>query len=273
MADTADNPIKKSIFVSKAPPPPTILRGSFVPTPPKPTEGLDHLPTYYPAALTAKTNLIICRAMRKFPVQPEILELCKYVVKELTPVFRDALQNGALRQDEALGRMHDLVYSLLVHNCEPDTRRYELKKEVQRSEEWLTLAEMIAGPHGSNRAPIHSGPNRNQPVSGSVAGDLGEWAESRLPKLRCVASRILAGDTPDILRSEFEPLFAEVIDRLEAWRKKQFFDEAQYKRLTKDALLEYLSAVKQMKASTLNDYIKKYRHKSRVASVADQPRQ
>ena len=132
MADTTDNPIKKSIFVSKAPPPPTILRGSFVPTPPKPTEGLDHLPTYYPAALTAKTNLIICKAMRKFPVQPEILELCKYVVKELTPVFRDALQNGALRQDEALCGCMILWILCWSTNCEPDTAPIRIKKEVQK---------------------------------------------------------------------------------------------------------------------------------------------
>ena len=134
---------KKTVPVSKAPPPPSEIRGRGVIHGPRPTEVLSDLPAYYPATLVARTSVILVQAVRKFPVQTQTLELCKYVISKLTPDFREALQNQVFRQHEAISRMQDLLRSLLVQNC-GDGRRSELEKGVLKSDEWLTLITEIA---------------------------------------------------------------------------------------------------------------------------------
>ena len=137
--------LKKTVPDTKAPLPISDVGGRGAIHGPKPTEVLSDLPVDYPRTLVARTFVIIGEAVRKFPVQTRTLELCKYVISELTRHFREALQNNVFRQDQALSRMHDLLHYLLVHNCDGEWRRSEIRKEVLKSDEWLTLAREIAG--------------------------------------------------------------------------------------------------------------------------------
>ncbi len=156
MTDTANSKSTKRIQISSAPIAcPPVTGGSRGRQQPKPTAIPDDLPPYYPAALIPQTNLVICKAVEKFPAQTQILELCKYVITELRPSFAEALRNQVLRPDEASRRMQELIFSLLEYNCDSDSRRDELKNEVRRSEEWLSLTETIDGSQsgGSNPRP------------------------------------------------------------------------------------------------------------------------
>jgi hypothetical protein len=177
MANPVDSSFKKRVAISNAPPPPTVLSGtSWIPRQPKLTEVLDHLPPYYPTSLNAKTHLIICEAVKKFPLQTSVAELCKYVITKATPLFRKVILESALRQDRALSEVSDLIESLLVHNCDSDSRRYELQKELRRSDEWLRFAKIIAGSrsrrvgpenarqenaHGTEQGKARSGQNQS----------------------------------------------------------------------------------------------------------------
>jgi hypothetical protein len=138
-----DGSPKKTVHLTKAPPPPSEVGGRGVIHGPKPTEIPRDLPVNYPRALVARTFVIIGEAVKKFPVQTQTLELCRYVISELTPHFREALQAKAFQQDQALSTMHDLLHDLVVHNC-GDGKRSEVEQEVRKSDEWLTLAREIA---------------------------------------------------------------------------------------------------------------------------------
>lgn len=146
--------------ISRAPRPITPLGNSWVPPPPQPTAPPDHLPPYYPHSLVSHTDLIICKAVAKFPSQTQVVDLCKYIITELRPHFRRAISENLLRQDVALDTMRKLLECLLVRNCGSSPRRRELEEELQRSQEWLRLAETIArsrpnrsSPKGSKRKP------------------------------------------------------------------------------------------------------------------------
>jgi hypothetical protein len=143
MTDPADRPLKKALFVTQAPPPFRPLGGSSLPRSPKPTAVLDYLPPNYPASLVSDTLLVIGKAAKKFPVQTLIAEMCKYVITMLKPHYRRAILEKTLRQDVALSEMDGLLRALLGKNCESDSRRYELKNELMRSEEWLRLARAM----------------------------------------------------------------------------------------------------------------------------------
>src|SRR5437016_11694285 len=101
---------------SKAPRPPSEVGGRGETHGPKAAEMLSDLPVDYPRILAARTFVIIAEAVRKFPVQTQILELGKYVISELTPLFREALQKKELREDQGLFRMDNLLHYLLVQN-------------------------------------------------------------------------------------------------------------------------------------------------------------
>jgi hypothetical protein len=88
---------KKTVPVPKAPPP--SIGTIHLPTP---TEVLSDLPVGYPRTLVVRTFVIIGEAVRKFPVQTQTLELCRYVICELTPHFRKALRDKVFQQDQAL---------------------------------------------------------------------------------------------------------------------------------------------------------------------------
>ena len=151
-----DDSLMRTVPVTKAPPPVRVVGGHGTVPGPKPTEVLSDLPVDYPRTLLARTFVIIGEAVRKFPVQTETVDLCKHVIAELTPHFRETLQNKVFRQDQALSTMYDLLHHLLVRNCDGEWRRSEIRKEVLRSNEWLALAREMAG-EIDNDAPVKAG--------------------------------------------------------------------------------------------------------------------
>jgi len=131
--------------VTQAPAPPTVVGGlGIASSGPKPTQVPKDLPPYYPDDLRPQTRLILGRAIRKFPIQTQALELCLYVVSELTKHFVAAIQRKTLRPDRGEDRMNELLHYVLVSNCHNDRERFQLEQEARRSREWLTLSEEIA---------------------------------------------------------------------------------------------------------------------------------
>ncbi len=135
---------KKKKFVSQAPSPPHVVRGSYVPRSSKCSLPPDSLPASYPSSLVAATDLIIVNAIEKFPLQSDVVDLCKCVVAELTPLISASIKSGELRQNLAKDRMLELIRLLVVHNCEHQSREYELENEVRSSKEWASLVKAIA---------------------------------------------------------------------------------------------------------------------------------
>src|SRR5579862_5083437 len=82
--DMSDPVNKKKVVVTKAPPPPHDLRGSYISPQPKPAVPPDHLPAYYPQNLIPKTNVIIHQGVKKFRDRTQLVELCRYVIAEMT---------------------------------------------------------------------------------------------------------------------------------------------------------------------------------------------
>lgn len=135
--------------ITKAPRPPIELSGrGCIPPEPKPTQVLTDFPPYYPNDLKVQTTVIIGKALKKFPVQTQTLQLCKYVVSKMTPHFCAAIERKTLRADQALSSMSDLLHNLLVVNCGDSSphaaseKRFRLKQEIENSE-WLKLAKKL----------------------------------------------------------------------------------------------------------------------------------
>lgn len=60
----------------------------------------DFMP-YFPNHLKPKTQVVLAEAIRKFPEQKQTLELCRYVISEMTPVFRAAVEAGTIKPEQA----------------------------------------------------------------------------------------------------------------------------------------------------------------------------
>lgn len=128
-----------------------------MPPRPKPTQMPLDWPPYYPNHLIPQTAKVVAEAVKKFPEQTQITELCESVVSTLTPHFCAAVQGKTLRADLALYRMSNLLDCLLAYNCDDPSERYRLKKKVVNSDEWKKLVDEIA------RVPIAGRP-QGQPV-------------------------------------------------------------------------------------------------------------
>ena len=121
-----------------------LVRTSWVRPKPKPSAAPNYLPPHYPSVLlTAQTDLIICKAVKQFPVQTQVAELCKCADRQLRPHFRRAISENLLRQDMALFEMKELLRHLLIRNCDSDSLRDELTNAVMRSQEWERLAKDV----------------------------------------------------------------------------------------------------------------------------------
>lgn len=142
--------------VPRAPKPATELRPSYGLPEPKASEVPHDPPIYFPRDLWAKTNLILLKAQRAFPLQRQTLELCKRVIADMAPLFTDAVKNGNIKADAVQtrdgGGMEDLLRLLLMCNDDgvksgfgglSDTA-YHLGEQVRKSAEWFAMAEAIA---------------------------------------------------------------------------------------------------------------------------------
>ena len=139
-------PVRRTTVLPK---PPILLsgRGSWIPPKPKPTQMPLDYPPYYPKDLKLQTTVIVGEALKKFPLQTQTLELCKYVVSELTPHFCAAVQRRTLRADKALSSMSDYLHFLLCTNCDDSSshteseKRFCLEQDMKKSDEWVKLAQ------------------------------------------------------------------------------------------------------------------------------------
>lgn len=89
---------------------------------------------------------------------------------------------------------------------------------------------------------------------------IGGWAEERLKEAQSFARLVRSGKPPNSLRDRFSVLFSEVIDKLTEASRKSLFEACQRKGMTVPELMSYIADVKQLEASTLLDYRKKFRN-------------
>jgi hypothetical protein len=148
MAEKDRTEASKLRYVSKAPEPITPLRGTGSSrfSSPEITQTPPDFPSHYPNELNLRTAVIRTKAVRKFPEQRQILELCKYFITEMTPLFCEAVKAGTTRADLVLGDsgMWGLLHSLLVYNCKYDNERYQLEQDLRRSDEWSEFEKATA---------------------------------------------------------------------------------------------------------------------------------
>jgi hypothetical protein len=110
-------------------------------------------PMYFPPDLWSQTNVILLEAKRKFP-QPQILELCEHVIREMTPLFCKAVKAAKISANAALnegfGGMADLLRSICRQNYGSSSlgglsdRASQIFKEIRDSGGWLTFSKAIA---------------------------------------------------------------------------------------------------------------------------------
>ncbi len=119
-----------------------------------PTEVPANPPTYFLSDLWPQTYVLILEARKKFPFQSHMVELCRYIVSEMTPLFCEAVKAGKMKADEVQrengGGMEDLLHSLLAYNDSGigtgfglSNEAFRLGKKVRESDEWLALAKAI----------------------------------------------------------------------------------------------------------------------------------
>lgn len=105
--------------------------------------------------------MIVAEAARKFPVRVQMPELCKYVIAELTPSFRDTVTTGTVKANLALSQMSGLLHELLSLNSDNTNRwmlggpgataasfEYPLEKTLRQSDEWLAFLRAIGDAAG-----------------------------------------------------------------------------------------------------------------------------
>lgn len=124
-------------FTTKAGPPLSPLPGSWPRVPaPEPTQSPGDLPMYYPNGLKVRTLDEIGVAIKLFPHQSQIFDLCRRVISKLTPAFCAEVRAARLRADLAPSHMGDLLHCLLVYNVRNDSERHRLEQDLRGAKEW-----------------------------------------------------------------------------------------------------------------------------------------
>jgi len=117
--------------LTRAPKPITPVRGGSWRPPVLPSESPQNLATYYPNNLKVQTWDVISRAIKEFPQQSRIFDLCRKVLAKLSRALCGEVQAARLRADLAPSLMTDLLHSLLVYNVRDDSERYRLEQELK----------------------------------------------------------------------------------------------------------------------------------------------
>jgi len=143
--------------VTKAPAPPKEVGGFGVTHTPdweKPSRVPHDPPTYFSGNLWPQTNVILLKAQRNFPLQTQILKLCEHVIREMTPLFCEAVNAGKMTANEVLserlGGMADLLRAICQRNYGSSSlgglsdRAYQFFSEIRDSDEWLGFSNSIA---------------------------------------------------------------------------------------------------------------------------------
>jgi ribosome-binding protein aMBF1 (putative translation factor) len=128
-------------------------------------------PLNYPSGLVLPSTVVIGKACAKFPVQTETLPFCKFIVSRLTPHFGAEVREGRMRAELALFLIDELLHYLLVYNCDSDSERYRLEKDIKNSPDWLRLVRKVLAPAKSARLPVRRNeqPTTRQRVNVSLA--------------------------------------------------------------------------------------------------------
>lgn len=139
----------KSRRISNCPPPIRPVGGSgLAPYRPKPTRIPPNPPSYFPSDLWPRTVVILAKAREMFPDETKALELCKYVISKMTPLFCEAVTTGEIGAGAVLseghGGMSDVLHSLLVYSDYHSSDRFRLETEARGTHEWLELAQSIS---------------------------------------------------------------------------------------------------------------------------------
>jgi hypothetical protein len=91
--------------------------------------------------------VILAKAREMFPDETKALELCKYVISKMTPLFCEAVTTGEIGAgavlSEGRGGMSDVLHSLLVYSDYRSSDRFRLETEARGTHEWLELARSI----------------------------------------------------------------------------------------------------------------------------------
>jgi hypothetical protein len=176
---------------SKAPKPMTPLRsGSVVPKPER-TQSPQDLPPSYPNHLKVSTWNVIASTIKEFPQLPQIMEVCRKVISELTPVFCEEVSTARMRGDLVLSCMSDLLRYLLTCNVSNDSEHYRIDQDLKRSQEWREFLAKLSRVEASGRGGVADQGVRNveahirqaQVEVESLSRELDGWRGSRASPL------------------------------------------------------------------------------------------
>jgi len=222
--------------ISKAPPPITPVRGSYLRPRPEPSQQPSSLPASYPNELNVRSTDEVRRAIKAFPLQSQILDICKRVLSKLIPAFCSEVRAKRLRADLALSHMKDLIHSLLVYNVSTGSE-FRLEQELMRSKEWGSLVGRLRRAE-IRTARLGSEPNTKEGIWKTIdhslvslklsdaAGEIHEQMEElrRQVRARVAQSRNDAGLGPGLLEVELSHMrrWAESLQRiyLEVWQRQ-----------------------------------------------------
>ena len=101
------------------------------------------LPPGYPNELRLRTKVVIGKAHERFPKKYQILDLCGYVVAELTPHFCSMVESKKIQADPALGHMEKLLRYILVANSGDSSESYQLNERMRESVEYRELTNQL----------------------------------------------------------------------------------------------------------------------------------
>jgi hypothetical protein len=131
-------------FKTTAPRPLTPLRGGHVwHTRDNHIKVPTDLPLYYPTGLEVLTRSVINDAVKAFPSESQMLEICRKVISQLTPAYRDEIEAKRLQAYLAPGAMNDLLGLLVRSNCHSSEER-DLTQQLMRSDEWRNFIRTLA---------------------------------------------------------------------------------------------------------------------------------
>ena len=100
------------------------------------------LPVSYPRDLQEQTRSIISKAVEKFPSRGQVVDRCKYLISELTPLFVVAIRSNQISALLAEFKMAELLHSLVTRNW-LSTNSASDERKLRRSEEWFKLLREI----------------------------------------------------------------------------------------------------------------------------------
>jgi hypothetical protein len=126
--------------------------GGWIASTPQGLAQPEGFPPYFPNELKTQTEIVLRKAYRAFKTGPEIVDLCKHVIADLSPHLHAMVKEKTLRADLALRAMDGLMISQINWNSKP-AQRDGLLQKVKVSDEWLRLAEGCAPTAAPNQKP------------------------------------------------------------------------------------------------------------------------